>query len=372
MIPRKRFSYLRQQYLEDSIWKLSVHWVAGGLGAVFNIAVILIIFLSLIGSIVGLVAARYRSAIELIQKWVGLFGITAVAASILLLVSSIILGGWPFGILRSFFFRRLLRRARTYRASIRAADLNAKSMVKNLGARSSGVGFALILRPFELDGRLEVTPGLNPTIFTVGHRIDIVISAQDTEDFSEPLDAFDNIARLARPAFKNVVSVGERRDWSYSAISNIASEEATWKEQVKKLASSASIIFIMPWDSPGMRWEVEHVTTEALSRTVFIMPPIYSAHRKPTTIVQYRSYRHKVNAYYKDWDKRPIVQIERIERRWKTATKPLSDIGLRVPNYDLQGALLIYDADGQLHYSDIPTSADQFRRFLVSRQALLR
>jgi hypothetical protein len=121
--------------------------------------------------------------------------------------------------------------------------------------------FALFLRPFSVTCRLAVT---NP--YKSGGYLWPGAAAEPNEVDLETLlsDAFGPDAPL--------VGLGEPGE--AIGAGRVKAFETDWQEAVKKLASAAETILVIPSANDGTKWEIEYLKEQGLlAKCIFIMPP---------------------------------------------------------------------------------------------------
>ena len=266
---------------------------------------------------------------------------------------------------RRFLFRKRLASMKQYRKNIKKSDKEAKDYLES--TQEYNASSVLILRSYELDGRLEVVPTMSQIVLNCGTYIEIKdfkVPLPQTDFFSSE-DAFDNLSKIARPTYNYVLSVGDRKIWGYDNLQHIESTNQNWRDDVAKLIGKMTTIIIMPWTTEGVRWEMQLIVNNALSKTIFVMPPIYTAEEHKTmSLNPYRA----PNIF---WKQRSICDQKILQRAWDIGTSALRDRGLPVPNYDFRGAVLFYDKF-DLYYSKIPTSQSGFSDLLSKRLTVYR
>lgn len=121
--------------------------------------------------------------------------------------------------------------------------------------------FALFLRPFSVTRRLSVT---NP--YKSGGYLWPGAAAEPNEVDLETLlsDAFGRNTPL--------IALGEPGE--AIGAGRVKAPETDWREAVKKLASAAESILVIPSAKDGTKWEIEYLKEHGLlAKCIFIMPP---------------------------------------------------------------------------------------------------
>jgi hypothetical protein len=95
----------------------------------------------------------------------------------------------------------------------------------------------------------------------------------------------------------------------------ISCQDDKWRGILELLANNAEHICVLPTDSPGTRWEMEHIRGQGLlAKCFFLMPPENQAF---------------------GW-----------KGRWEHATAALEEYGLRLPEYQNNGMIFTAGQDG--------------------------
>jgi hypothetical protein len=160
-------------------------------------------------------------------------------------------------------------------------------------------GYFLYLRPFGSTQRFCISPAYgNPASmrhFETGGSDDI-----------------ETLLRQALSATGSLVALGKPGE--HIGAGRAQSTDATWQDDVKKLAASARLIFLLPSHKPGTLWEISHLKThDLLKHTILIMPPAV-----------HPSYRTTDPDTARDWS---LTQY---------ACKPM---GIKLPDFRATGAL---------------------------------
>lgn len=121
----------------------------------------------------------------------------------------------------------------------------------------------LFLRPFELEGQLELP---NP------HRR--FTAPVFMSYFSQPEHVdFEVLIREALSPAGLMLGIGERIQ-VLQGSSKLDTAGRSWESDFSLMANAASGIICIPWDSPSSKWEVaELMRTGLIAKTVFLMPP---------------------------------------------------------------------------------------------------
>lgn len=104
-----------------------------------------------------------------------------------------------------------------------------------------------------------------------------------------------------------------------ASAGHVKSSDEDWQGDVVKLCEAAAGIFIVPFDTPGTRWEVATIIERGwLDRTLFVMPV--------------RTVLHK-------WLRVPWLSAD-YGGLWERARATYQASGLRLPAYDRRGAVV--------------------------------
>lgn len=127
-------------------------------------------------------------------------------------------------------------------------------------------GRSLFLRPFKTDGGFVIQSSFEHDYGIVGQK-SLMRTIADAVEPTCPL-----------------LAVGERGglDFSFGATGQRLND---WQQKISIAIETADLIILIPGADEGVIWEVgEIIKQEALSRTLFIMPPLYGSENwKKTT-----------------------------------------------------------------------------------------
>lgn len=119
--------------------------------------------------------------------------------------------------------------------------------------------FILYFRPFHRAGRIKINnySEKRGERIILGLRWDIELALSVT---------FDRILK--------VIAIGDERRAEIGAA-KIASTDDDWKDVARRLIAESSMIVMVPYDTPGVEWELATVVVDesALAKTIFLMPP---------------------------------------------------------------------------------------------------
>jgi hypothetical protein len=197
-----------------------------------------------------------------------------------------------------------ITRARLLDAQRRRGDAASRFKDRTFGESaapdSSGSPFALYLRSFRQDDTLLVA-GVD----------------------------FEAVLVHAIGQLCEVVAVGGH-DGRFGAA-RVTVADSQWQHAVVELAEKAQIIFIIPFDTPGIIWEIKWLVASGMSeKTVFIMPPssfvVADASHGPIQPAEPQSFNEA-------W--RRMVTHEDLQQ-------------FEIPGYNRQGCLFTLDAGGKL------------------------
>jgi hypothetical protein len=188
--------------------------------------------------------------------------------------------------------------------------------------RQSVHPFALLLRPFSIEGRLQ-------------EQQTTMIKNLGIPDAPHYLDFESFLANVIDP-LAMFITLKSSEAASILGAARITSGD-TWKEDIKKLGSLAKMIVVIPSYSPGILWEIDWLRNSSmLKKSIFVMPP------------------------------NPETGSLDIEAAWKKATEEYHKINVVLPDYDDRGMFFIIDREGR------PRGCKSIaRRTKASRQIVL-
>ena len=178
-----------------------------------------------------------------------------------------------------------LKRHQKYR------DQRAEKIFKEISSSNSHPAYTLYLRSFDTTGKLlEILEKKTVLPFTY----------DDTD-----LETY--IACAVEP-FAPLIALGMKKGEQIGA-GRIVSDSSNWQKKLILLAKKAQLIFLIPFDSDGIKLEIQFIKNYNLfKKTIFIMPP--QAVKKM------------------DW-----------EKRWEKVLNGVKDLGFKLPAYNPQGML---------------------------------
>ncbi|MBZ6477193.1 hypothetical protein [Streptomyces griseocarneus] len=185
--------------------------------------------------------------------------------------------------------------------------------------------FAVYLRPFDTTQRLISQPA-EPSEGGGG-----VPVHQDLE----------TLLHAALPRDLPLIAAGREGDIQIGA-GRVVLRGSHWQGPVACLASSASLIVLIPSANAGTLWEMKWLRDHgALDRTVFIMPefPI-------TPVIRYSASPYLGHPLVSRYDGAAHYRDHAAE--WDAAVRAAARIGLRLPPYRYDGALFTVDDAGGL------------------------
>jgi hypothetical protein len=201
-----------------------------------------------------------------------------------------------------------LKRHQKYR------DQRADKIFKEISSSNSHPAYTLYLRSFDTTGKLlEILEKKTVLPFTY----------DDTD-----LETY--IACAVEP-FAPLIALGREKGEQIGA-GRIVSDGSTWQKKLTLLAKKAQLIFLIPFDSDGIKLEIQFIQSYKLfKKTIFIMPP--QAVKKM------------------DW-----------EKRWEKVSNSIKDLGFKLPAYNPQGMLFSMQNRNTLNCTDPFAVEKDFRK----------
>ena len=152
---------------------------------------------------------------------------------------------------------------------------------------------------------------------------------------------------LSAAAFHQIalVKIGEYADSGHldhftARATTITTADSEWFEKFKSLAHGARAIFMVPGHSAGSRKELDFLLcVPDLRRKLFLIMP-------------------KRQGFF--WGRRKSAQL--LADDWAATRSELSSIGLRLPAYDIKGAVLVVEPSGDVRV--VATYTTFFRSIL--------
>ena len=142
-----------------------------------------------------------------------------------------------------------LKRHQKYR------DQRAEQILHEIRSSKNSPAFSLYLRSFITTGKL---------LEMLEKKTILPFNYDDTD-----LEIF--IASAVEP-FAPLVALGKKGE--QVGAGRIESSESDWQRLLKLLAEKAKLIFIIPYDSGGTKWEIDFIKKNKLiKKTIFVMPP---------------------------------------------------------------------------------------------------
>lgn len=182
----------------------------------------------------------------------------------------------------------------------------AQNLLDKINSNEPAPDFALYLRPFSVDGELELDQS-HLNIFNY-------------ELYDRP--GSDTIERILSDAIKETYPLVGLGDNQSLLGAGLAKTHDDWKATIHAAIKSAKLIFTIPSASDGTLWEIkEIIATEALDKTIMIMPS--------TRWLIYKSGNYSTT--------------------WEAARERISEAcGATIPAYDPIGGIFQLGIDGRV------------------------
>jgi hypothetical protein len=179
--------------------------------------------------------------------------------------------------------------------------------------------FFLYLRPFFLTAHV---PLKNPR----RSEIPMVLSYH-----SEPRTIdFETLLERSVRRFAPLVAIG--RQGVVIGAGRITLADTEWKARLEVLAQSAELIFVIPSQTSGTKWEVARLKEMGLiSKCIFVMPPKPNPGRPQVLSL---------------WPLKLRQVTLDTPNLWQQAADALREMGLNPPPYSDGGLLFMFDASG--------------------------
>ena len=190
-------------------------------------------------------------------------------------------------------------------------------------ACSESEAFSLYLRPFYTGGKLPVPNSA---------RSEYVLSISRYTQ-NEIIDLEVQLARAAERIFPMRAIGG----WTVGA-GKVEVNDAEWKSAFQRLAEKARVIFLVPLDQPGTRWEISWLKAKRLfAKVICVMPPSTVIEGKP------------------------------MKETWEEARSALRNDGLQLPPYHYRGSLFLLNDDGTVRLEAAHGFVDEAVQDLMQR-----
>lgn len=199
-------------------------------------------------------------------------------------------------------------------------------------------GFSLYLRPFTATGTLD-TQG----------------KGQETE----PLDFETILARAVKP-HSQLLALSRPSEAEVVGAGRVFLPDSGWWVRFQELAGKATLIFLLPATSPGSLQEIIWLFEQGLlTKCIFVMPETPSGKGWQVTVNIPKSFS--------------ITTSHEIDhsQSWKQAALAIEkETGIRLPEYNPEGALFSLNADGTVRQIQRLELAGTFRRIRKVRKAI--
>jgi len=240
-----------------------------------------------------------------------------------------------------------------YRDKGQARDDNAARVMQRLRDGERTPPFWLFLRPFALENELLTVSTLDDDLKGAPELI-----RYEEESFHDPkrqpVDLFDNLQLgFADTTAADFMAVGRRPHQLHGSIGFVETEDVVWQRDVQLLIAHARVVVCMPWDSAGVIWETENIVHDALTKTLFVMPPSYHA------IESVKSFGVLPMPWFYTQKR---VDSDDYEKRWIAATAPLANAGFAIPQYNWHGMIFGYGIKQELFVLRVPVHSREYSR----------
>lgn len=178
--------------------------------------------------------------------------------------------------------------------------------------------FTLLLRPFHSDAKISILPttlgdAAIDSLSNVEPRFVKALSCCEFTRFQNPgqfiktwnrysgfydshVELFDDMASsfFNLPFRSELVGLGERKLDQYGGASLVPSEDEEWQRTVTDLIARSELIFLLPWTTEPILWELRYIIEQKhLYKCIIIMPPSYDI-RKITVVKPWSILRKSV------------------------------------------------------------------------------